>query len=124
MPVSDKMLNTDPTVASAVLVLQTLVRSPSFPSTASRSSVIARLASYLYTSKVTDPIARSTIYWLVGQFAQDGLLEGCGPDVVRLGAKQFAEEVRSMNGVTELKSQRMLTSRLCFCSLSPPNSSS
>ncbi|GAA6018845.1 hypothetical protein JCM8202_002255 [Rhodotorula sphaerocarpa] len=82
----------DPTVASAVLVLQTLVRSPSFPSTASRSSVIARLASYLYTSKVTDPIARSTIYWLVGQFAQDGLLEGCGPDVVRLGAKQFAEE--------------------------------
>ncbi|GAA5985274.1 hypothetical protein JCM10908_002598 [Rhodotorula pacifica] len=82
----------DSTVATAVLVLQTLVRSPSFPATASRSNVITRLASYLYTGKVTDPIARSTIYWLVGQFAPEGLLEGCGPDVVRLGAKQFAEE--------------------------------
>lgn len=82
----------DPTVATTVLVLQTLVRSPSFPATASRSAVITRLASYLYTGKVTDAVARSTIYWLVGQFAPEGLLEGCGPDVVRLGAKQFAEE--------------------------------
>lgn len=82
----------DSTVATAVLVLQTLVRSPSFPITASRANVITRLASYLYTGKVTDPVARSTVYWLVGQFAAEGLLEGCGPDVVRLGAKQFAEE--------------------------------
>lgn len=91
---ADMFLSPDPTVATTVLVLQTLVRSPSFPATASRAAVITRLASYLYTGKVTDPVARSTIYWLVGQFAREGLLEGCGPDVVRLGAKQFAEEVR------------------------------
>ncbi|TKA51232.1 hypothetical protein B0A53_05808 [Rhodotorula sp. CCFEE 5036] len=61
----------DPTVATTVLVLQTLVRSPSFPATASRAAVITRLASYLYTGKVTDPVARSTIYWL--QFAEESV---------------------------------------------------
>ncbi|PRQ75849.1 Adaptin N terminal region-domain containing protein, partial [Rhodotorula toruloides] len=82
----------DPAVSTAVLVLAALICSPTFPSTASRSSTIARLGSYLYTGKIKDASARATVYWLVGQFAADGLVEGCGPDVVRLGAKNFAEE--------------------------------
>ncbi|BGO94399.1 hypothetical protein NBRC10512_002097 [Rhodotorula toruloides] len=82
----------DPTVSTAVLVLAALICSPTFPSTASRSSTITRLASYLYTGKIKNTSARATVYWLVGQFAADGLVEGCGPDVVRLGAKNFAEE--------------------------------
>lgn len=38
-------------------------------------------------------MARSTVYWLVGQYADEGLLETVGPDTVRLGAKGFANEV-------------------------------
>lgn len=43
---------------------------------------------------VKAPMARANVYWLVGQFAAEGLLESVGPDAVRLGAKGFAEEVR------------------------------
>lgn len=43
------------------------------------------------------------MYWLVGQFAAHGLVEGCGPDVVRLGAKNFADEVRQPRSLLEVK---------------------
>ncbi|BGP26901.1 AP-3 complex subunit beta [Rhodotorula toruloides] len=82
----------DPIVSTAVLVHATLICSPTFPSTASRSSIITRLGSYLYTGKIKDASARATVFGLVGQFAADGLVEGCGPDVIRFGAQNFAEE--------------------------------
>ncbi|GAA6038326.1 hypothetical protein JCM8097_003945 [Rhodosporidiobolus ruineniae] len=91
----------EPTVSTAVLVLRTILLSPSFPSSArlSRGTIIARLASFLCPAapggkgKIQDPHARATVYWLVGQYAADeGLLEGVGPDVVRLGARGFADE--------------------------------
>ncbi|GAA5995986.1 uncharacterized protein JCM10292_004872 [Rhodotorula paludigena] len=79
-------------VSTTVLVFRTLLRSSSFPSTASRSNIITRLASYLCAGRIADPAARATVYWLVGQYAEEGLVEGCGPDVVRLGTKGFAQE--------------------------------
>jgi AP-3 complex subunit beta len=85
----------EPTVSTAVLVLRTLIASPTFPSSTSRKAVITRLASSLHSSnRIQDANARATVYWLVGQHAQEGMLEGCGADTVRLGAKGFASEVR------------------------------
>ncbi|GAA6016862.1 hypothetical protein JCM10207_003276 [Rhodosporidiobolus poonsookiae] len=88
------------TVSAATLVLLSLIRSPSFPSTASRKAVITRLAAALFPPpsdpagkpRIRNPDARATVYWLVGQYAAEGLAEGCGADVVRLGAKGFADE--------------------------------
>ncbi|GAA6054425.1 hypothetical protein JCM3770_007210 [Rhodotorula araucariae] len=82
----------DATVSTTVIVFRTLLRSSSWSSTASRGAVITRLASYLSGGRIADPAARASVYWLVGQFAQDGLVEGCGPEVVRIGAKGFASE--------------------------------
>ncbi|GAA5901016.1 hypothetical protein JCM6882_006002 [Rhodosporidiobolus microsporus] len=99
------------TVSTAVLVLRTLLRSPSFsttisssPNSSSRKAIITRLASYLFPSpsepdapsKIQNAEARATVFWLVGQYAEEGgMVEGCGPDVVRLGAKGFAQESSS-----------------------------
>ncbi|KPV73944.1 uncharacterized protein RHOBADRAFT_54528 [Rhodotorula graminis WP1] len=90
----------DRTVTSAVLVFRTLLRSSSFPSSSSskspsRTAIVTRLAAHLHAGRITDPAARATIFWLVGQYAaEDGgaIVEGCGAEVVRLGAKGFATE--------------------------------
>ncbi|GAA5905071.1 hypothetical protein JCM8208_007675 [Rhodotorula glutinis] len=90
----------DRTVTSAVLVFRTLLRSSSFPSSSSskspsRTAIVTRLAAHLYAGRITDPAARATVFWLVGQYAaEDGgaIVEGCGAEVVRLGAKGFATE--------------------------------
>lgn len=59
-----------------------------------RAAIITRLIELLREDKISAPVARSTVYWLVGQYAEEGLLETVGPDTVRLGAKGFANEVR------------------------------
>ncbi|GAA5847068.1 hypothetical protein JCM9279_002675 [Rhodotorula babjevae] len=90
----------DRTVTSAVLVFRTLLRSSSFPSSSStkspsRTAVVMRLAAHLHAGRITDPAARATVFWLVGQFAAEeggAIVEGCGAEVVRLGAKGFTTE--------------------------------
>lgn len=58
-------------------------------------AIITRLVELLQAGKITAPTARATVYWLVGQYAGEGLLDTVGPDTVRLGAKGFADEVRA-----------------------------
>ncbi|TNY20410.1 adaptin N terminal region-domain-containing protein [Rhodotorula diobovata] len=88
----------DRTVTSAVLVFRTLLRSPSFPTKhASRTALVTRLAAHLHAGRMQDPAARASVYWLVGQYAAEddgggGIVEGCGAEIVRLGAKGFAHE--------------------------------
>ncbi|GAA5864433.1 hypothetical protein JCM8547_005818 [Rhodosporidiobolus lusitaniae] len=85
----------EPTISTSILVLRTLLTSPSFPSsTTSRKDIITRLASSLHSSssRIQDPNARATVYWLVGQYAEEGMLDGVGPDLVRMGAKGFKDE--------------------------------
>lgn len=81
-------------IAQSVLVLRSLLRSNDFPSaTASRAIIITRLVVLLEAGKIKVPTARANIYWLIGQFAGDGLTETIAPDAVRLGAKGFSTEV-------------------------------
>ena len=64
--------------------------------------LVARLAKQL--SGITNPKARASVYWLVGQFASDDRppMHGIGwegvapwvPDVLRNGVKGFVNEVR------------------------------
>ena len=54
--------------------------------------VITRLVDLLEADRIKAPTARATIYWLVGQFAPDGLLSTVAPDTIRLGAIGFATE--------------------------------
>lgn len=81
------------TIAQSVLVLRSLLRSPNFPKSTSRSVIITKLVVLLEAGKINAPAARATVYWLVGQFASEGFVESVGPDLVRLGAKGFADEV-------------------------------
>lgn len=55
---------------------------------------MTRLVVLLEAGKIQAPSARAEVYWLVGQYAPMGLLETVGPDVVRVGAKGFVNEVR------------------------------
>ncbi|GAA5972420.1 hypothetical protein JCM11641_001836 [Rhodosporidiobolus odoratus] len=115
------------TVSTSILVLRTLLTSPSYPSTPSRKSVITRLASFLHPaapqdsakgksrSRLQDRGARATVYWLVGQYAGEGLLEGCGPEVVRLGAKGFKDEPTD----AKLHLLTLAAKLLCLSHLSP-----
>ncbi|CEQ42338.1 SPOSA6832_04133, partial [Sporobolomyces salmonicolor] len=82
----------EPTIATSVLVLRSLLLSRSLPASTSRAAVITLLVSHMHSGKIQDPTARATVYWLVGQCAAEGLVEGCGPDTVRLGAKSFTQE--------------------------------
>jgi len=87
------------TIASSILVLRSLLLSSSHPTSTSLTSIITRLVSHLQSGQIRDPTAKATVYWLVGQcVGEDGekmLKEGCAADVVRLGARDFASEVRS-----------------------------
>ncbi|GAA5959599.1 hypothetical protein JCM21900_002950 [Sporobolomyces salmonicolor] len=82
----------EPTIATSVLVLRSLLLSRSLPASTSRAAVITLLVSHMHSGKIQDPTARATVYWLVGQCAAEGLVEGCGPDTVRVGAKSFTQE--------------------------------
>ncbi|GAA5949390.1 hypothetical protein JCM3765_003393 [Sporobolomyces pararoseus] len=86
----------EPTIASSILVLRSLLLSSSFPASTSRTSIITRLVSHLHSGQIRDPTAKATVYWLIGQCVrEDGeklLKEGCAADVVRLGAKNFPQE--------------------------------
>ncbi|GAA5860737.1 hypothetical protein JCM1840_001947 [Sporobolomyces johnsonii] len=82
----------EPTIATSVLVLRSLLLSRSLPASTSRAAVITRLVLHMHSGRIQDPTARATVYWLVGQCAAEGLVEGCGPDTVRLGAKSFTQE--------------------------------
>jgi AP-3 complex subunit beta len=84
-------------VTQSVLVLRSLLTSRDFSAggsvSISRPSIINRLIDLLEEGKIESPVARANVYYLVGQFANEGLLESGAPDVVRLGAKGFAQEV-------------------------------
>ncbi|ORY50688.1 Clathrin/coatomer adaptor, adaptin-like protein [Leucosporidium creatinivorum] len=82
----------DAIIAQAVLVLRSLLRSSNFPKATSRASIISKLVGLMDAGKIKAPTARATVYWLVGQFANEGLVESVGPDLVRTSAKGFAEE--------------------------------
>lgn len=92
----------DAVIAQSVLVLRSLLRSPSFPATASRASIIQKLVLLMHTGRIQSPVARASVYWLVGQYAEEGLMESVGPDTVRLGAKGFVEEVRFSHSLLDL----------------------
>ncbi|BGP19223.1 AP-3 complex subunit beta [Rhodosporidiobolus nylandii] len=84
------------TIATTILTLRTLLTLPTFPSSGktSRTAVITRLAALLHAPtprRIQSAEARATVYWLVGQYAE-GLMDGCAPDLVRLGAREFKEE--------------------------------
>ncbi|GAA5993961.1 hypothetical protein JCM5350_008340 [Sporobolomyces pararoseus] len=86
----------EPTIASSILVLRSLLLSSSLPASTSRTSIITRLVSHLHSGQIRDPTAKATVFWLVGQCVrEDGeklLKEGCAADVVRLGVKNFQQE--------------------------------
>jgi len=88
---------TESTIASSILVLRSLLLSSSLPTSTSLTSIITRLVSHLQSGQIKDPIAKATVYWLVGQCVGEDqekmLKEGCAADVVRLGARDFASEV-------------------------------
>lgn len=109
---------TEPTIASSILVLRSLLLSRTFPTTTSRTSIITRLVSHLHSGQIKDPAAKATVYWLVGQCVrEDGeklLKEGCAADVVRLGAKSFPQEVNEPLPFLSLSlSPQKLTLKAC-----------
>lgn len=97
------LTQTDSLVSTSVLVLKSVILSPG---TAAElpppQKLVARLAKAL--DGITNPSARASVFWLVGQFAaSDAKLEhGFGwegvaawaPDVLRRGIKSFVNEVR------------------------------
>ncbi|KAK4046763.1 AP-3 complex subunit beta [Microbotryomycetes sp. JL201] len=82
----------DMIVSRSILVLRSLLSSTQFPLIVSRLQIIEKLVALLHENKIGQPAARASIYWLVGQFAEDGLLDTIAPDTVRVGAKNFAQE--------------------------------
>ncbi|KAM0791866.1 hypothetical protein ACM66B_004123 [Microbotryomycetes sp. NB124-2] len=82
----------DTITSRSVLVLRSLLSSNQFPRAVSRLEIIEKLVALLHENKIGQPAARASIYWLVGQFAEDGLVETIAPDTVRVGAKNFAHE--------------------------------
>lgn len=87
--------NTEIIITQSVEILRALLQSPSFPPTVSKASIITRLVLLLENGKIKAPTARADIFWLVGQFAEVGTVgESVGPDLIRIGAKGFIEEVR------------------------------
>ncbi|ORY24055.1 adaptin N terminal region-domain-containing protein [Naematelia encephala] len=93
----------DVLVAQAVLVLKSVILSQSGPSTglADPQRLVTRLARGL--DGISNPKARASVYWLVGQFAtEDGPDKTLGlgwdgikswvPDVLRKGIKGFVNE--------------------------------
>jgi AP-3 complex subunit beta len=83
----------DVAVTQSVLVIRSLLRSSPERGVLSRAQVIGRLVRLLETNKIKSPAARATVYWLVGEYAVEGLLETVAADVLRLGAKSFETEV-------------------------------
>lgn len=81
--------------------MRTLIRSPNFPVTVSRAALITRLVILLEAGKIKTAVARANVYWLVGQFGVN-LLETVGPDVIRVGAKGFENEVSLFRGSGDL----------------------
>lgn len=90
---TDRLASPDAIIAQSVLVLRSLLRTSNFPKATSRASIISKLVGLMEAGKIKAATARATVYWLVGQFASEGLVESVGPDLVRTGAKGFAEEV-------------------------------
>lgn len=92
----------DTLVAQTVIVLKSVILSRT-PGSAlpEPKTLVARLAKQL--DGITNPKARASVYWLVGQFASDDAApkHGLGwdgvaawvPDVLRKGVKGFADEV-------------------------------
>ncbi|KAM0748595.1 ARM repeat-containing protein [Meredithblackwellia eburnea MCA 4105] len=81
----------DSVLAQAIVVLRTLLTSPS--SASSRAPIASTLVQLLDTGRIRSPTAKSNIYWLLGQYCDQGkILEQCVPDAVRVGARNFAEE--------------------------------
>lgn len=87
-------------VAAAVLVLKNVILSAS-SNLPPPQKLVARLAKSL--DAITNPSARASVFWLVGQFAaaDDGIKMGMGwegvaswvPDVLRRAVKGFPSEV-------------------------------
>ncbi|KAI5474955.1 AP-3 complex subunit beta-2 [Pseudohyphozyma bogoriensis] len=82
----------DAVIAQSVLVLRSLLRSTNLPGLISRPTIIRKLVLLLEAGRIKAPVARANIYWLVGQYAAEGLYDTVAPDAVRLGVKGFAEE--------------------------------
>lgn len=95
----------DNLVAQAVIVLKSVILSQATLSMSSLPDphiLVARLAKQL--DRITNPKARTSVFWLVGQFAADvgsgksmiGLgwegIAPCIPDVLRKGVKGFVDE--------------------------------
>jgi AP-3 complex subunit beta len=92
----------DTLVAQTVIVLKSVILSRTHGSSLPEPrNLVARLAKQL--DGITNPKARASVYWLVGQFAGDDtpLKYGLGwegvaawvPDVLRKGVKGFVQEV-------------------------------
>ena len=87
-----------PTVSSVsqtVLVIGALLEqmSPNSHPGRSRTQVIAQLVGLLQNGSIASTLSRASIYHLVGQYAEEGALDSFAPDVLRIAAKGFAEEV-------------------------------
>lgn len=89
-------MTSDAVVSKTVEVLRTLLRRlpTTGTSTFNRDSVIRRLVKLMDQGKIKAASARATFFWLLGQYADQGLASGLGPDILRKAAKEFAEEVR------------------------------
>ena len=98
-----KLTPVDTLVAQTVIVLKSVILSRTSNSTLPEpQKLVARLAKQL--SGITNPKARASVYWLVGQFASDDKppMHGIGwegvapwvPDILRNGVKGFVAEVR------------------------------
>lgn len=97
-----KLTATDTLVAQTVIVLKSVILSRTPNSTLPEpQKLVARLAKQL--NGITNPKARASVYWLVGQFASDDKppMHGIGwegvapwvPDILRHGVKGFVNEV-------------------------------
>lgn len=76
-------------VTATILVLKSLILSPA-STPAGAASLVARLASRLTT--IHNSEARACVIWLVGEHPGEG--GRMGMEVLRLGTKDFAYEVR------------------------------
>lgn len=76
-------------VTATILVLKSLILSPA-SSPAGAASLVARLASKL--PAIQNSEARACVVWLVGEHPGDG--GRMGMEILRLGTKDFASEVR------------------------------
>ena len=77
--------NNELVVAESLTVIRHLIQA----NPVSHARTVIRLAKNLDTT--TNPQARASIIWLVGEFAA-GAEDGVGPDVLRILAKGFADE--------------------------------